>query len=237
MTFIKKELGELPENWQPSPEDYGRYIGRAILFRDIQGIVKEDESITAYRINVTTYTASLLAEKTARRIDLDAIWKRQAISPALAATARAWCPVVFKELKSYAGLQTVHIDNVLKSQAAWEHILSLELRIPREAERELRPSSPDPAVFKDALVPPVPDNLSTTDHNNIARCMEMDAAQWLVAVTWAKKSGRFMEITVKVAGTLAGYAAQGWPKAPSLKQAKHGAEILEAARVAGILTR
>jgi hypothetical protein len=67
--------------------------------------------------------------------------------------------------------------------------------------------------------------------------MEVDAAQWLVAVAWAKKSGQFMELTVKVAGTLAGYAAQGWPKAPSPKQAKHGAEIIEAARAAGILTR
>jgi hypothetical protein len=236
MTFIKKELGELPENWQPAPEEYRRYIAKAILYRDIQRIVKEDESITAYRINVTTYIASLLAEKTARRIDLDAIWKRQAISPALAATARAWCPVVFKELLTYAQSQTVHIDNVLKSQAASEHMLSLHLRIPREVERELRPSAPpEPAVFKDGPAPQRPDNLSTSDHNNIARCMEVDAEQWLVAVNWAKKSGQFMEITIKVAGTLAGYAAQAWPKPPSPKQAKHGAEIIEAARSAGIL--
>lgn len=235
MTFIKKELGELPENWQPSPEEYRRYIARAILYRDIQRIVKDDATITAYRINVSTYTASLLAEKTARRIDLDAIWKRQGISSALEATARAWCPVVFKELLTYAQSQTVHIDNVLKSQAAWEHMLSLDLRIPREVERELRPSaSPEPGVLKDGPTPLPPDGLSTTDHNNIARCMEVDAGQWIVAVNWAKKSGQFMEITVKVAGTLAGYAAQGWPKPPSPKQAKHGAEIIEAARAAGI---
>jgi len=238
MTFIKKELGELPDTWQPTPEEYRRYIARAILYRDIQGIVKEDATITAYRINVSTYTASLLAEKTARRIDLDAIWKRQAISPALAATARAWCPVVFKELLTYAQSQTVHIDNVLKSQATWEHILSLDFRIPREVERELRsPASPEPGVLKDGPTPPLNDGLSTTDHNNIARCMEVDAAQWVTAVNWAKKSGRFEQITVQVAGTLAGYAAQGWPKPPSPKQARRGAEIIEAARTAGILTR
>jgi hypothetical protein len=38
-----------------------------------------------------------------------------------------------------------------------------------------------------------------------------------------------------VAGTLSGYAAQGWPKPPSPKQARRGAEIIEAARAAGIL--
>ena len=238
MTSIRKELGELPDNWQPPPEEYRRYIGRAILFRDIQQIVKADASITAYRINVTTYTTSLLAEKTARRIDLDAIWKRQAISPALVETARSWCPVVFKELLTYSQSQTVHIDNVLKSEATWVHILSLDFRIPREVERELRPSaSPEPSVLKDGPTPPRSDNMSTSDHNNVARCMEVDAAHWLAAVNWAKKSGQFLELTVKVAGTLAGYAAQGWPKPPSPKQAKHGAEIIEAARAAGILTR
>src|SRR5262249_22590510 len=77
MTFINGELGEPPEQWEPSSDVFKRYIGKAILFRDIQRIVKVDLSITAYRINVTTYTVSLLAEKTARRIDLDTIWKRQ----------------------------------------------------------------------------------------------------------------------------------------------------------------
>jgi len=237
MTFIKKELGDLPDNWQPTPDEYKHYIAKAILYRNIQQIVKQDTTITAYRINITTYTASLLAEKTARRIDLDAIWKRQGISPALEATARAWCPVVFKELVTYAQSQTVHIDNVLKSQATWEHMLSLDLRLSREVERELRPSAPpETSVLKGGPTPPRNDGLSTIEHNNIARCTEVDAAQWLAAVAWAKKSGQFKEITVKVAGTLAGYAAQGWSTTPSPKQAKHGAEIIEAARAAGILS-
>ena len=237
MTFIGKELGELQENWQPAPEDYRRYIAKAIHYRDIQRIVKEDQSITAYRINVTTYVASLLAEKTARRIDLDAIWKRQALSPALVATARAWSPVVFKELLAYSQSKTVHIDNVLKSQAAWEHMLGLDLRIPHEVERELRPSAPaDPNTRRYGPAQTLPGTLSTAEHNNIALCLEVDAAQWIAAVNWARKSGDFADLTVKVAGTLAGCAAQGWPKPPSPKQAKHGVEIIEAARAAGILT-
>ena len=81
MTFIKAEFGELPDTWEPTPDEFKRYISKAILFRDVQRIVKAEESITAYRINVTTYLVSLLAEKTARRIDLDAIWKARDSKP------------------------------------------------------------------------------------------------------------------------------------------------------------
>ena len=236
MTFIKADLGELPDKWEPSSEEFRRYIGKALLFRDVQRIVKADDSITAYRVNVTTYTVSLLAEKTARRIDLDAIWKRQATSDSLAETARLWAPVIFKALLDYAQKQTVHIDNVLKSKAAWEHMLSLDLRVTRDVERELRQSSPTTTgvLGADAALGRG-EELSAGDHNNVARCLEFDAARWLAAVNWARQSGDFPDLTINVAATLAGYAAQGWTKTPSAKQAKHGAAIIEAARAAGVL--
>ncbi len=238
MTFIKAEFGELPDTWEPTPDEFKRYISKAILFRDVQRIVKAEESITAYRINVTTYLVSLLAEKTARRIDLDAIWKRQAISNALAETARLWAPVIFKALLEYSQKQTVHIDNILKNQATWEHMLSLDLRITRESEQELRQSSPTTAgVLRDAAPSGHGEQLSPRDHNNVARCLELDAAKWLVAVNWARQSGNFPDLTINVAATLAGYAAQGWTRTPSAKQAKHGAAIIEAARTAGVFSR
>jgi hypothetical protein len=234
MTFIKQELMELPDNWEPASDEFRRYIGKAILYRDVQRIVKEEESITAYRVNITNYTVSLLAEKTARRIDLDAIWKKQEIGAALAKTARAWAPVIFKALLEYSQTQTVHIDNILKSQAAWEHLLSLDLRPPREVERDLRQAA-GPAGNDEPGTIRKKGDLSTEDHNNIARCLELDATQWLAAVNWARKSGELPDLTIRVAATLAGYAAQCWTTAPSGKQAKHGAAIIDAARTAGIL--
>ncbi len=238
MTFIKTDLGELPDNWEPSSEEFKRYIGKAILFRDVQGIVKADHSITAYRINITIYTVSLLAEKTARRIDLEAIWKRQKISNALAAIAGLWSPVIFKALLEYSQQQTVHVDNILKSQAAWEYMLSLDLRLLPEAERELASAniSPDGASGGGAgerYSKP----FSNEDHNNIARCTELSADQWMSIVVWGNASGTFEKWQLGLATSLAGYAAQGWAKSPSQKQAKHGAAMIELARAAGALTR
>lgn len=236
MTLIKQELGELPENWEPSPEEFRRYVAKGILFRDIQRIVKVDNSISAYRINITTYATSLLAEKTARRIDLDSIWKRQGIGDALSETVRLWAPVIFKELLKYAQRQTVHIDNVLKSLAAWEYILALDLKLRPPVERELlsvAPASGTTAVGGGSRRHV--DQLSAQDQNNAARCMELNATQWLAVVNWATQSGNFSNLTLNVAGTLAGYAAQGWLRVPSGKQAKHGAAVIQAARQAGVL--
>lgn len=238
MTFIKAELGELPDKWEPSSDEFKRYIGKAILFRDVQRIVKADESITAYRINITTYTVSLLAEKTARRIDLDTIWKRQQVSAALAETAHRWSPVIFKALLEYSQQQTVHIDNILKSQAAWAHMLSLDLIIPAALEEELVSSTVTQSKPSSGRAIPRPlDGISSQDHSNAARCMEVDAPQWMVIVAWGNGPGQLEKWQLGIATTLASYAAQGWSKPPSQKQAKHGAAIIEAARAAGVMTR
>lgn len=237
MTFIKAEFGELPDTWEPTPDEFKRYIGKAILFRDIQRIVKDESLITAYRINVTTYTVSLLAERTARRIDLAAIWKRQSISTPVAETAALWAPIIFKALLEYSQSQTVHIDNILKGQAAWEHMLSLDLKILPTIERELVSSAPPGAGTPGVQgVQRVAEEFSNQDHNNAARCMELNPAQWMAIVTWGNGAGDLQKWQLGVATTLASYAAQGWARTPSQKQAKHGAAIIEAARAAGILT-
>ena len=228
MSYIKTEFGELPEGWEPSPDEFKRYIGRAILYRDIQRIVKADEAITSHRVNITNYVVSLLAEKTARRIDLDATWKCQRISDAFVQTARNWAPVVYKALRDFFQSRNEHPDNVVKSEAAWKHILSLDLTIPTSVSREL--------VATGIVVGETGGSAGPEGENNIARCQEIKAQQWLEALTWARQSGQFSELTLRVAGTLAGYAAQGWENPPSPKQAKHGAAIIEAARSAGILT-
>jgi hypothetical protein len=117
-------------------------------------------------------------------------------------------------------------------------MLSLDLQINRAAENELRQASTTAAgILRDAATSGNGQELSSRDHNNVARCLEVDATKWLIAVDWARKSGNFSDLTINVAATLAVYAAQGWTRTPSPKQAKHGATIIEAARIAGVLER
>jgi len=238
MVFIKQELGELPEKWEPPGTDFRRYIGKAILYRDVQQIVKKNEVITAYRVNVTNYAVSLLAERTARRIDLEAIWKAQRISNALADTAKGWSQVIFKELLAFAQTQPVHIDTVLKSQECWDHMLSLDLRIPKAVERELVSGVVQNAGGSSSVdATKSADELSTDDHNNIARCRELSTEQWLDLVRWGNQSGALDSKQLGIATTLAGYAAQKWARDPSIRQAFRGVEMIEAARAAGLFKR
>src|SRR5262249_37111116 len=108
------QLGPRPDNWEPTLEEYRRYIAKGILYRDIQRAVKRNESITAYRVNVTAYTAALLADRTARRIDLNRIWRDQKISPLLEQTLEKWAPVVFKRLPELGLREGRHIEESFK---------------------------------------------------------------------------------------------------------------------------
>jgi hypothetical protein len=132
----------------------------------------------------------------------------------------------------------VHIDNTLKNPATWEHILSLDLKTPASVERELVSS----AAAQDGMLVHYGSHrfsldFSSEDHNNAARCMELDATQWMSIVGWGNESGDLKKWQLGIATTLASYAAQGWTRTPSQKQAKHGAAIIEVARTAGVLPR
>jgi hypothetical protein len=65
--------------------------------------------------------------------------------------------------------------------------------------------------------------------NHIARCLEVDAETWFKIQLWGSETGRLAEWQCGIANTLAGYAAGGWRRKPSEKQAKRGVEILELA--------
>ena len=230
-----QQLGNRPDDWEPTIEEYRRYVAKGILYREVQRIVQGDATITAWRINVTAYTASLLADKTARRIDLERIWREQGISETLKQTVKNWAPVVFKHLPEIGLREGRHIEESFKSQSCWDDIRSHQWSIPAELEGELVSAVMIPGSVETGLDSSISERLSMSDHNNIALCRELTAAQWLEIATWGQKSGELEELQRGIAGTLATYAAEGWKRAPSKRQAKHGVVMIEKARSAGIL--
>lgn len=245
MTLLKNERPEFPEGWEPDVSEFKGYIAKALIYRRIQSIVRQNELITAYRINVANFVAALLAEKSARRIDLDKIWQLQDIGSALTSTASQWAPVVFKELVSFAQKQAVHVDNVLKGEDLWEHIRSLDLQLGSDVERELL--SANTVIRRDEERPVVSkknkkdskkqknEKLTQQDHNNIALCMELPARHWLELVQWGGQ-GNLETWVCSIASTVAGQAANGWQKPISKRQAKYLVEAIKTARKAGMFS-
>lgn len=227
------ELGPHSEGWEPTTDLFHRYVAKGILFRETQRVVRADETITAYQINVVAYTVSLFAEKTARRVDLDAIWRAQTVTPATSATIAAWAPIVYQRLPELATSQGRHIGESFKQQACWDCIRALDLKVPRELEEELvavaEGENGAPPTRRDGRP------LTARDQNNIARCMELTEKDWLAVAEWGQRSGELQEWQRGLARSLAGYAAEKWSRCPTDKQAKHGARMIETARTAGVL--
>lgn len=231
--YFMHELGTYAEGWEPSTDDYHHYIAKGILFKEAQRVVRADDRISAYQINVVAYTTALLAEKTARRLNLDKIWRLQQVSEATRETLASWAPVVFKHLPEFAAKQGRHIGESFKQQGCWDLIRSLDLQVPRELADEL--VAMDDGVMAARIAGTDSRPLSTGDHNNIARCMELGEKDWLAIAEWGQKTGTLAELERGIARTLAGYAAEKWTKVPSRKQAARGINMIEVARTAGVI--
>lgn len=61
---------------------FERLVGKAILFRAAERIVQRQE-FGGYRANIVTYTIALLSNATSQRINLERIWREQALTPAM----------------------------------------------------------------------------------------------------------------------------------------------------------
>ena len=74
-----------------------------------------------------------------------------------------------------------------------------------------------------------PIQLTPEDRENIARVMLVPDDVWLDIHKWGIKDNNLQEYQCGIAHTLVAYAAGGWAKVPSRKQARCAVEIIEAA--------
>lgn len=212
-------VGELDEGWAPSLEDYKKLIGKAILYRQTQKVVLGLKArIPAFRSAVVAYTVSSLAHKTARRIDLDSIWDQQDLSEALRVTIADWALTVAEAMVESAGSRNP--TEWFKSKACWDVIKNQDLTISDELNSELNGSS------ETVVETPVgrqgrtrKETLSPEDQTNIARCVELNAEEWMAMIKWAQESPEIEEWQLDIASTLLGQATRNWTKPPSKRQA------------------
>ncbi len=204
------------KGWEPSIDEFKEMVGKAILYRQTQAIGRE-LGIPSFRINIVTYTVSLVVEATARRINLLRLWETQGITDALRDLTRDRLAKVGAVLVKSAG--TRNPGEWFKSEQCWKHL--------KEAARDWEVSGDVQAEL--TTTGAAGQAVSHAVENNIARCLEVDAETWFRIQMWGSESGRLAEWQIGIVNTLAGYAANGWRRKPSDKQAKRGVEILELA--------
>jgi len=227
--FFMQRLKDEP----PPPPDatwFKRLIAIAILYRAVERTVRAMK-FPAYGAQIVANLVAGLSHRTGGRIDFERIWARQSISSDLETLVRTWAPQIDAAMRESAGQRNP--SEWFKKEDCW---FAVRDRIPTITE-PLPPelsygSSPTMAGGSDRPGPIV----SAEDYERIARCMTIDATRWLEA---AEKGQRAQVIHWKVAGicrTLAGYAAGGWVRKPSAKQAKHGLTAFASVEQAGLLS-
>ncbi|MFN9489162.1 MAG: AIPR family protein [Betaproteobacteria bacterium] len=209
------------KGWEPPLQEFKQIIGKAILYRQAQTLARE-LGISSFRVNIVTYTVALVAELAARRIDLERIWDAQSISEPLSNLIKGWLKMV----------ETVLVDSVegrnptewFKLEDCWKNL------------RDKARSWDMPDGVKKELVKignTSAENSSGAGvhdlENNIARCVAIPAETWFKIQVWGGETHKLLAWQIGIANTLAGYAAGGWQRKPSEKQAKHGVKILEIA--------
>ncbi len=214
----------------PPPLDtawFKRLIALAVLYRAVEKKIR-GMKFPAYKAQISAYLVAGLGQRTGGRIDFDRLWSRQAVSPELEKLIEVWAPQIDEVMRRSAGQRNP--SEWFKKEECWTDI-----------QRDLP-----------ALTDPLPPELSyagmdtseaerntgihsVADYDRIARCMEIPAAVWLEIAELGQQAE---VIHWKVAGicrTIAGYAAGGWRRKPSVKQAKPALEAALAVERAGLV--
>lgn len=126
--YLKKDAFVVDLNY------YKRLIAKAVIYKEIEKLNK-DAGIKAYRNIIANYVLAILAVKSHGRLNLDYIWERQAIQPALIDFLNKASEIV----NNYILLLTQKGDNPsvkAKNQVFWNDI-QLRLAVLPELDRSV----------------------------------------------------------------------------------------------------
>ncbi len=170
----------------PDESYYRALIAKAILFRRAEKLVQQQQ-YGGYRANIVTYTLAYLSHKTAQRIDLDRIWREQALTPALEAEIIEVSRFVQQMIVNPPG--GANIGEWCKKEKCWQTILEYNYIISDALQHELvsvsRPinTAPPPAVSIETL--------TDEEQRLIDEAAAIPAQTWFALSRWAKETQNF----------------------------------------------
>ena len=202
------------KNFVPDEIYYRNLIAKAILFRQTEKLVQKQQ-YGGYRANIVTYTLAFLSYKTAQRIDLERIWKEQALTPALEREIIKVSACIQKLIVNPPG--GANVGEWCKKEKCWQVIRDCEYSLSDELQNELisvaRPSpGPQPAMGSIA-------SLTEEDRKLIDEVAAIPAETWFALSRWAKETKNFQPWQRSLLFSVGGVVGRG--QKPSIKQAVH----------------
>ena len=210
------------KDWLPDEPYYELLIAKAILYKAVARIVRQGR-FPAYRPNIVAYLIADLSSRTGGRIDMGLIWQEQALSGELEGLLRSWSHKIDEAIRKTA--EGRNVTEWCKKEDCWKIIGSMNFPLSETMPPELKGHT-EPGRRRGRRAAPI----TPKDYENIAECKKLNGEQWLKIHAWGVRTGLLEKWQCGISQTLAGYAANGWDREPSHKQAKQGAVILEIAK-------
>lgn len=224
-------MQKLKEERPPAPDQtwFKQLIAKAILYRAVERTVKSMK-FPAYSAQITAYVVAALSHRTGGRFDFDRIWTKQVISPELVHMAEAWAPQIDKLLRAAAGQRNP--SESFKKKDCWTGIQG---QLPALTD----PLPPELSYVQAEAAGTVSEGAtgarSVDDYHRIERCMAIPSSIWMEVAEHGQQAGVLHWTEAGICRTMAGYAAGGWVKKPSIKQAHHGLKAVVKAQEAGLV--
>jgi hypothetical protein len=223
-------MQRLKESSPPLPDTawFKRLIALTVLYRAIEKKIRSMK-FPAYRAQITAYLFSALAHRTGGRIDFDLIWSRQTVSPQLLAMIEVWAQQIDTALRKTAGQRNP--SEWFKKEECWRELLNSLPNLTEPLPPELSYGGQT-----DGATSAAPTQAhSIADYERIERCMQIGSGTWLEVAELGQRAGLIHWKVAGICRTLASYAAGGWERKPSVKQARPALEAFLAVEKAGLL--
>lgn len=204
----------------PDEQYYHNLIAKAIMFRRTEKLVSQ-QKYGGYRANIVTYTLAFLSYKTAQRIDLERIWKEQALTEALEKEIVEVSKFIQQTIVNPPG--GANVGEWCKKEKCWKEIKEHKYEISKQLVNELISAE---KVKKEQVT----DNsveLTENDQAIIDEAASIPASTWFELSRWAKETQNFapwQRSIVFSVGTLIGRE-----KKPSIKQSIQALKVYKGA--------
>lgn len=218
--FMQRLKERYPDGFVPDDAWFRRLVAVAVMHRALTKVVRAI-GFPAYQVNIVTYVLSWLGWATGGRIDFELVWQRQSVSGELAALFDRWARAADQVLRTTAGSRMP--TEWAKKEACWDAFKTALPALPEPLPAELMQQQGG-AAGAASQIQPARQVLTTDDLMLIGRAREIDATKWLQIAAWAKRNRSTFKLA-GIASTIAEYAADGWTRSPSVKQAKWGLQL------------
>jgi hypothetical protein len=197
----------------PEEADFKRVAALAMLFHHAEQLYNQMD-FQGFRANVVTYSIARLSHECRRHIDVDAIWKDQAVPAAFTSALKVIIPGVREVIVNPPGSQK-NVTEWCKKDDCWSAVLERPIRVK---------VGPKPEEEADSFVTPAATALSTEQQQLIDAIRKVPAEAWFAVSAWAKSTSSLQPWQRGLAYSLGRLLASA--KEPSIKQAVQGRNLL-----------